>query len=424
MNKKPQFYTLIIFLIMVAGAAFSSAAATDTMTGIFDDRFRSLSVSLSQSQLGYPPILQLYGDDVLEIEFDELAEDRSYLRYSVTHCNADWQPSGLVDSEILDGFNQGDIEDYEYSRMPYTHYVHYRIYLPNQHFRFKVSGNYLLRVYRDDDPDTTLLQARFMVDEAAADVTGEILFATDRDYRDRHQQLALQVDVTDAKVRDPFNDLIVKVSQNGRIDNEVTLNHPLRAIGDKAIYEHDAKLIFPGGNNYRRFEIISTTVPTSGVEFVEFNDPYYHATLLPDLQRADQSYVYDLNLHGNYVIRERESDQSDIDADYIVTHFALDIPRIPGKTIFIDSDMTSRRFSPESMMVWNEATQRYERTMLLKQGAYSYQYLVMGPGDRVATTAEIEGDNYQTRNVYLVKVYYRRPSERYDRLLGYTLLTF
>lgn len=410
--------------VIVSLATLTSGAVTDTMTGIFDDRFRTLSVSLQGAQIGYPPILQLYGDTTLEIEFDELADDRSYLRYSVTHCNADWQPSGLVDSEILDGFNQGDIDDAEFSRMSYTRYVHYRIILPNQDFRFKVSGNYLLKVYRDDDPDTTLLQARFMVDEAAADVSGEILFATDRDYRDRHQQLAIQVDVTDAKVRDPFNDLIVTVNQNGRYDNEVTLRQPLRAMGDKAFYEHDPKLIFPGGNNYRRIETISTTVPTMGVEFVEFNDPYYHATLTPDGSRADQSYVYDLNLHGNYLIRERDSDRSDIDADYIVTHFALEIPRIPGKSIFIDSDMTDRRFSPESLMVWNEATQRYERTMLLKQGAYSYQYLTVGPGDKSGSTADIEGDSYQTRNVYLVKVYHRRPTERFDRLLGYTLLTF
>ncbi len=419
-----RFLRYILSAIILSACSFISQAVTDTMTGIFDDRFRTLSVTLSDSQLGYPPILQLYGDDILVIEFDELADDRSFLRYSVTHCNADWQPSGLVDSEILDGFNEGNIEDWEYSRMSYTRYVHYRILLPNQDFRFKVSGNYLLKVYREDDPDTTLLQARFMVDEANATVGGQIHFATDRDYRNRHQQLSIEVDVTDAQVRDPFNDLIVTVNQNNRYDNEVALRQPLRAMGDKAFYEHNPKLIFEGGNNYRRFEIISTTVPTTGVEFVEFNDPYYHATLTPDDSRNEQSYTYDLNLHGNYVVRERESDQSEIDADYVVTHFALEIPRIPGKSIFIDSDITYRRFSPESMMIWNEATQRYERTMLLKQGAYSYQYLTVGSGETAGSTADIEGDSYQTRNIYLVKVYHRRLGERYDRLLGYTLLTF
>ena len=34
------------------------------------------------------------------------------------------------------------------------------------------------------------------------------------------------------------------------------------------------------------------------------------------------------------------------------------------------------------------------------------------------TPANIEGNFYETKNEYLVKVYHRVPGERYDRLIG------
>ena len=164
------------------------------------------------------------------------------------HCNANWTESPLVESEFIDGFNFGNVDDYEYSRMTSAHYVNYRITLPNDRFRFKISGNYLVRVYRDDDPDTTLLQARFMVSESTATVQADVLSVTDIDYNDSHQQVSVKVDATNAKVEDVFNDLMVYVSQNGRLDNEVMVRQPLRVSGKKAFYEHLRQLIFAGTN--------------------------------------------------------------------------------------------------------------------------------------------------------------------------------
>ncbi len=91
---------------------------------------------------------------------------------------------------------------------------------------------------------------------------------------------------------------------------------------------------------------------------------------------------------------------------------------MPGYMFFIDGDLTDRRFDETSRMVYNRSTSRYEKAMLLKQGSYNYQYLTVPPGKKRGYTAEIEGDRYQTVNEYLVKVYTRRPGDRYDRLIG------
>lgn len=204
------------------------------------------------------------------LEFDHLAEDREYFRYSLQHCDARWQPSGLVDSEFLDGFNEGRIEDYDYSRATTVHYVHYSLTIPNEEVAPTISGNYLLTVYKEDDPESPVLQCRFMVSEQTAPVQAFVTSRTDVDYNAAHQQLEICVDTERAGVEDIYNDLRVVVGQNGRLDSERALMHPLRTSGRKAYFEHVPELIFEAGNEYRRFETVSEYYPGLGVESIDF----------------------------------------------------------------------------------------------------------------------------------------------------------
>ena len=160
--------TITLLLVTLCTAA-SLAQYMDTRTCIFDGNFKSLQVKLSGNDY-FPPILMLGSDNVIEVRFDELSPELSYLRYSVIHCNADWQPSALVDTEYLNGFNYANIENYEYSSGTFTHFVHYEFSLPNEEISFTKSGNYLVQVYREDEPDVILLQARFMVCENVVSV--------------------------------------------------------------------------------------------------------------------------------------------------------------------------------------------------------------------------------------------------------------
>lgn len=415
-----RFYT-ILSLLMLLPSVLSAADVDDTMNGIFDSRFKTLQVKLEGNDYA-PPVIALESDDRVVISFDELTEEHSYLRYSLVHCNANWQPSGLVDSEFVDGFNLGEVENYEYSQLTTTHYVHYSIALPNDEVRFTISGNYLLRVFPENDPEETLLQARFMVSEAKVGVVANVTSRTDVDYNDAHQQLSLEVDASKLNVQDMYNDLKVIVSQNSRNDNEMVVDKPLRVSMNKVYYEHLAPLIFKAGNEYRRMETVSVTYPGMGVERIQYVDPYYNMWLRNDQLRSTEQYLYDQTQHGRFTIREYNSSQSDIEADYVMTHFSFDLPEQTQYGIFLDGDFTHRRFDPESRMVFNRATGRYEKSLLLKQGAYNYQYLAVPVGSMTGATAPIEGDFYETVNEYLVKVYYYRPGERYDRLVGVALV--
>lgn len=407
---------LLLSLLLLPFALLANRTA-DTSTAIFSPDIRSLTINVEGNRLA-PPVLTLGGDNRLVIGFDMIGEERSYLRYSIHHCNADWSPGQLVDTEVFDGFNYADIEDYAYSRATTAHYVHYSIYLPNKDFRFNISGNYLLQVYPEDDPEDILLQVRFMVQEGAVSVSGSVTSRTDIDYNDASQQLSLDIDTRNTRIRDLNTDLRVVVTQNGRLDNSVVLGHPSRLMGSRAIYEHIPALIFPAGNEYRRMETINNLYPGMGEDHIEYHAPWYHHILNLDKPRAHREYQYDSTQHGRYFIREYNSEESDTEADYVMVFFSLDMLPYPDAEIYLDGDFMQRKFNPASRMEYNPSTGRYEKLLPLKQGAYNYQYLVVPKGSARGLTAPIEGDHYQTVNEYLVYVYYRAPGDRYDRLLG------
>ncbi len=407
-------------LLLSVILSMSHAMAVDT-GNMVTPRFRSLQVTVDGNELA-PPVITLNSDDKVTIAFDELAEDRSYLRYSLVHCDASWQPSGLVESEYLDGFNQADVEDYSFSRSTTVHYVHYSVTLPNRHMTMTLSGNYMMRVYSEDDPEVNLLQARFSVSESKVRINGEASSRTDTGSDNGNQQLSFTVDASGVDVKNMLSDLKVVVSRNGRTDDVVMLESPQRINGRIAYYEHLRNLIFPGGNEYRRFENTSVDFPTMGVESIDYEYPYYHVTLFRDAPRVGEQYRYDSTQHGRFKVREYNSDDSNVEADYTITHFTLDMPELYDYDIYIDGDMTCRRFSPESMMRYDAESSSYRGALLLKQGAYNYQYLAVPKGGKRGVTSVIEGDCHPTVNEYLVSVYYREPGARYDRLLCSTVI--
>ena len=158
---------VIPFIICAVSCNVKAAGQPDTLQGSFNERIRTLQVTLNGDMFA-PPVITIGTNDILTFSFDHLADDRAYFRYRLVHCNANWQPSGLVDSEIIDGFNEGLIEDYAFSRGTTVNYVNYRFHIPDGRMRPMVSGNYLVTVYEENNPDETLAQWRIMVNEHVA----------------------------------------------------------------------------------------------------------------------------------------------------------------------------------------------------------------------------------------------------------------
>lgn len=367
-------------------------------------QFKSLQIRKPGNLLAYPIIKP--GSEAVEISFDELAEDNRYLRYRLVHCDALWRPSEISDIEYASGFNQGDILDYALSDLTITHYVHYTLTLPNDEVSPLISGNYLVEIFDQDNPDDVLLQAKFMVSEELAHMALNATSRTDIDYNDAHQQLSVHADLNGADIDDPFNDLILVVIQNGNPSSRRVLTKPLRANRTEAVYDHQQELIFPAGNEYRRFDTANSRYPGMHLVYIDATD----AELSVDHPRAEVRYQYDEDQGGRFFVDEINASNPDVNADYLWTHFTLEMPQL-HEPVYIDGDLTLRSRDSDAMMVYDPSIGAYVKSLLLKQGMYNYAY-VTHSGNR------IEGDHYQTGNEYLALLYYRPHGARFDRLIS------
>ncbi|WP_290451485.1 type IX secretion system plug protein domain-containing protein, partial [uncultured Duncaniella sp.] len=193
--------------LIIATLASAQGEESDTRQGCISPTFRTLHIRHADDMWA-PPVINLNNNsERIAVSFDELADEHRYLRYSLTHCDAEWMSEGLVDSEFLDSFNEGTVDNYEYSQATVVHYVHYAITIPNNQIRITQPGNYLLRVYDERDPDNTLVQARFGAADFSATVRATVSSRTDIDSNKSHQQLDISVDTRHVNVEDPFNDI-------------------------------------------------------------------------------------------------------------------------------------------------------------------------------------------------------------------------
>ncbi len=391
----------------------SAHAVTSTLTDIFDPQFKSLQITNPDHLLGFPILKPADEASRVHIGFDELAEDNRFLRYRLLHCDSNWRPTPISDMEYASGFNLGDIYSYALSEQTLTHYVHYDLVLPNDDVQPLLSGNYLVQIFDQDDPDEVLLQARFMVSEELAQISAEVTSRTDVDHNDRHQQLSVDVNLDGTGVDDPYNDLRLVVIQNGRPDMRRTLDKPMRATQQGVAYGHQKELIFPAGNEYRRFDIANVRYPGMRVERYDYIEPFYHAMLQTDTARPHVRYQYDEDQSGRYFVDELNATEPDINSDYVMTYFTLQMPRL-DEDVFIDGDMVMRKRDSDARMVYDESIGAYVKTLLLKQGMYNYQYVTSS----ASGLNPVEGDHYETGNEYLILLYHSAPGARYDRLIG------
>jgi hypothetical protein len=69
-------------------------------------------------------------------------------------------------------------------------------------------------------------------------------------------------------------------------------------------------------------------------------------------------------------------------------------------------------------MSYNENDGAYELFLLMKQGIYNYNYVLVDNKGKVDEENAIDGNFFQTENDYYVMVYYRADNDRFDRVIG------
>jgi len=417
---------VLLFLFQSLNISASNAGQEDPLiyTGhIFSEKIKSVQLYKQGWNLSFPAIKK-GGADKLLLNFDLLGDNIENYYYTFIHCTKDWQKSDIVPNDYLEGFTENQIEDYENSFNTTVNYIHYRVSFPNEHISFKISGNYILVVYPQDKPDEPVLTRRFIITEDALKINITVRRPLSSDNNNSYQQVEFNANYTGLILTDPARYVFASILQNGRWDNAKTNLKPDLYGNNELKYNSIAnKHIFRGGNEFRNFDIKTIKVQTEFVKKIEFLTPNYNIYLHPSENREFKPYFYSKDFNGKFFVAMQDRDNPDIDADYVYVYFTLPTKQpVDGGKMYVSGELNDWQLNKNNLMTYNKERAQYECTMLLKQGWYNYEYVLVKGEEAKGIAGEFEGSHYETENDYMVLFYYRNPRERYDRVIGNMVL--
>ncbi len=367
-----------------------------------------------------PPIVQLDTDEKLYLCFDDLDADIKNYKMTLIHCNANWEPSDMDQSEYLSSFTDDDINENEFSFNTTKAFTYYYATLPSDYLEFNKSGNYILRVFEEEDLDENVaFTRRFMVMDPKVSINGKVGYPTNVSERDTKQGIDFVIDKANYYIADPFRDLKVMIRQNGRWDNMITDIKPRLISGNELDYRYIKENVFDGGNEFRDFNIKSMKYNSERVRHIEYDIDGYNVYLWPDKKRVFKPYVFDNDINGKYVIESENSHNNQTESDYVFVHFSLpnDVPLVNGN-LYVIGGLTDWQFTEEGKMKYDYEEHVYYTTLYLKQGYYNYMYVFLEDGYTAGDMSYIEGNHFETENNYTIYVYHREEGTRYDQLIG------
>lgn len=365
------------------------------------------------------PIIALGSSQQLKLSFDDLEGGLKNYHYTAIHCDANWEPSRLNQFEYLDGYMENNITDYQFSFNTLQKYTHYNLFFPNQNMRITKSGNYILKVYLDNNPNNAMITRRFMVAEEQINISAQSKQPSIIDDRNYKQEIDFIIHHQNYEIADPFGDLKIVMMQNDRVDNAIIGLKPVFVKNNELVYDYDRENVFTGGNEFRNFDIKSLRYQSEFIKDVRRDSLTNHVYLTTSEKRTFKRYYSDRDINGKYLVKIQEGRNSEIEADYTWVHFflAMDNP-VSGGEIYILGGLSDWSFKDEFKLKYNFKRFGYEAQIYLKQGYYNYQYVLLEDRQQKGDEAFIEGTHFETENDYTILAYHRSRGTNYDRLIG------
>ena len=363
------------------------------------------------------PIIPLESTFPLILEFDDLSTSSVSYRAKIIHCNADWSKSSLNDIEFTYQFNEYPITTYDQSFSTKVPYFHYRLEVP----KLKLSGNYVLFVYSDNDRKT-VLSRRFMVYESRVGIDAQARFSQGISQQFSDQQIDFKIDYKGNPLNAPQTDLKVVMRKNFRWDQIRTGFKPTNVRPFDQILEYtffNLENTFPGGNEFHYFDSRTLSARGYGIMELQRMADFTKLVLFPDKLRSQGVYIQVDDLNGQYIVDQTESGRGSVEADYSPVVFTLRIQEDPDAVFYVNGAFNLWQLNDRNRMTWNPDANSYQAEIFLKQGVINYDYIVIKGKDKKPDEAYVEGNYAATENDYDILVYYRPQAGRSDLLIGY-----
>ncbi len=369
------------------------------------------------------PILHLNGSSPLLISFDDFKMQYQDYYYTIELVDSIWNPIEINDFDYVRGFNQNKINNFLVSSISSQKYFHYEFTFPNSNCSPKLSGNYILKVYKDGNKEDIVFTNRFYVVEDIANVAALVNEPFEGAISKTHQQIKVNVDVKN--IPSFQNDqLTVRVVQNNRYHDAKVVATPSFIRNTILEFNNESELIFPAGNEFRWLDLQSLSLRSDRIAEINNKALTPLISVKPDLSRSNLLYNSFNDLNGGLLIMNTESLQSENQNDYaqvVFTYIPKDNIPFAYQKLYLAGALTNNTLDANAEMHFDAKLGVYQKRLLLKQGYYSYCYILrdkIDPND-MEDFAETEGSHTEAENNYGVFVYYRSPGARNDQLVGY-----
>lgn len=361
----------------------------------------------------YAPIIRL--GETFILEFDDLEADQKSYSYKIEHYDYNWESSNLNSTEFINGFNDDLFRDFENSFNTIQGYTHYKLKLPNDNIRIKISGNYIISVI--DEYDDVVFSRPFIVYEPKLDVGVSVHRNRDISTINSKHNVQFVISHPNLLINNPNLEIKTSIYQNNDWNSVIKNAKPQFIRGTQLLYKYNANINFWAGNEYLFFDTKEIRNATNNVARTELTDNF-NTYLYLDEERIHKPYTLNPDINGNFVLRTVDNDDISIEGDYSMVYFSLEsFEDIKDDSVYIYGDFNGWKLTEENKMTYDAQTKLYHGNLLLKQGFYNYQYVTADDKGHINIHA-IEGSFYQTENNYTVLVYYRPYGSRYDQVIG------
>lgn len=408
---------------VLAGLVFSIGVFAQDST--FHSNIRSVKLYRFGDQTTFPLYL-LGGADGLELHFDDLDTRVKNYYYTFQLCNADWTPSILLPFDYIRGFQNTRITTYRNSSIATTRYIHYQATIPDRNSGPSRSGNYLLKVFLNNDTSKLVFTKRMVVVENKAGISAQVLQPFNAALFRTAQRLNIGVQTDNRlQILSP-SDLKVVILQNNNWQTSIYIDRPAVFRGNYYEYSDEALTSMPAGKEFRWIDLRSLRLKSDRMQDINNRGDTVHVYVKPDPDRLSRVYVYYRDINGNYTIENMDNVNPFWQGDYALVHFSY-VPSgnraFQGSDLYLFGEFTNYASDTTGKMNFNKETGTYEKTLFLKQGFYNYQYVTKPlNGIGYPDFSQTEGNYYATENSYTVLIYYRPFGARADEVVAYASL--